>query len=376
MLGNYMLQSVRDAQIAIVGPNLASQLMMASSFLSLAVGNQAHRLVQPTINSTAEYIRLFYRFYCIVLLISMSVPLSDGGNEIPLCIAFLCTQTLNNMAISLQWSFASDVFSTVKYFSFFGAAATIGQFAGSLVALLPFVSLRFLPLLVSISLEFSSYCMVRSASLSSETPRKAENKVDQLWLGDYYAQAIAVYMLFYASSLSLIYLERTAAVSDEMDFESAARTSAQLNVVAAILTFAVQVQVARGTSFLSRIDVGIFVLPILTLAHVVFFQFSSQYHLWGILAFELLRRILAFAIVKPVREALYNVMERRKKYSVKSVVDTFMYKGGMGIGAAMYRWNLNVSALQLTLFYVTFSVLWILCSVVILKQRNKLCNSN
>ena len=44
--------------------------------------------------------------------------------------------------------------------------------------------------------------------------------------------------------------------------------------------------------------------------------------------FEIARRVTAFAVSKPCREALYSVVSREEKYVAKSVIDTFVYRIG------------------------------------------------
>ena len=57
-----------------------------------------------------------------------------------------------------------------------------------------------------------------------------------------------------------------------------------------------------------------------------------------IACFEVSRRVTAFAVSKPCREALYTVVSREKKYTAKSVIDTFIYRLGGSAGAVLYSY--------------------------------------
>lgn len=54
--------------------------------------------------------------------------------------------------------------------------------------------------------------------------------------------------------------------------------------------------------------------------------------------FEVARRVTAFAVSKPCKEALYTVVSREKKYAAKTVIDTFVYRFGGMIGALSYSY--------------------------------------
>jgi AAA family ATP:ADP antiporter len=50
-----------------------------------------------------------------------------------------------------------------------------------------------------------------------------------------------------------------------------------------------------------------------------------------------LRRVGEYAITRPSRDSLYTVCTRAEKYKAKSLIDTFIYRGGDATSASMYQ---------------------------------------
>ena len=49
------------------------------------------------------------------------------------------------------------------------------------------------------------------------------------------------------------------------------------------------------------------------------------------------RRVGEYAITRPSRDALYTVCTREEKYKAKSLIDTFIYRGGDATSASVYQ---------------------------------------
>ena len=51
-----------------------------------------------------------------------------------------------------------------------------------------------------------------------------------------------------------------------------------------------------------------------------------------LVAFQIARRTLDYALMRPARESLYVPLAREDKYKTKNVIDTFVYRGGDQVG--------------------------------------------
>jgi AAA family ATP:ADP antiporter len=49
------------------------------------------------------------------------------------------------------------------------------------------------------------------------------------------------------------------------------------------------------------------------------------------------RRVSDYALTRPCRDALFTVVSREEKYKAKSLIDTFVYRGGDAFSGSLYK---------------------------------------
>jgi ATP:ADP antiporter, AAA family len=49
------------------------------------------------------------------------------------------------------------------------------------------------------------------------------------------------------------------------------------------------------------------------------------------------RRVGDYALTRPCRDALFTVVSREEKYKAKSLIDTFVYRGGDALSGSLYK---------------------------------------
>jgi AAA family ATP:ADP antiporter len=49
------------------------------------------------------------------------------------------------------------------------------------------------------------------------------------------------------------------------------------------------------------------------------------------------RRVGDYALTRPCRDALFTVVSRAEKYKAKSLIDTFVYRGGDALSGSLYK---------------------------------------
>jgi len=365
--GNYVLQPVRDAQVRFVGKDWSAWLLMACTVLSLLVSPLGQLLVKERLRGTAESVQKLFRVLAVLLLLGAAVPIQSeeaSREKSDALVAFVCgfyvlSQTINLLAISVLWSLSSDLVThgeslkiSVKHNSLFGAACTIGQGAGSVLASICLhfgLNVNFLLPIVAVLLETAGRFVVRaSEGIEYDADEKiGEDRKPQmtflelvhLLIVDPFIAMLCLYTFAYTSTMSLIYLERSHAVAEaKLSLEEVAKLSAQLSFYSAVATFIIQVGFS-STDFAAFLGIrsALTALPLLTFLGFVFVHESKMGRLFTIMAFEFTRRVTSFAISKPVRESLYGVLPSSTKFAAKSIVDTFMYRFGMGIGALLSK---------------------------------------
>jgi ATP/ADP translocase len=75
-----------------------------------------------------------------------------------------------------------------------------------------------------------------------------------------------------------------------------------------------------------------------------------------------IRRVGDYALMRPSRESLFTVVTRDEKYKAKSLIDTFVYRGGDATNGSMYDLltkTLSVSAAGVGWFGAALSAVWL-----------------
>ena len=53
--------------------------------------------------------------------------------------------------------------------------------------------------------------------------------------------------------------------------------------------------------------------------------------------YEIVRRVGEYGIMRPCRDTLYTVVSREEKYKAKSLIDTFVYRGGDATSGSVHQ---------------------------------------
>jgi AAA family ATP:ADP antiporter len=110
---------------------------------------------------------------------------------------------------------------------------------------------------------------------------------------------------------------------------------------------------------------------LMTAGYAVFALLPSFAVLVGVLA---VRRVGEYAITRPCRDSLYTVCTREEKYKAKSLIDTFVYRGGDATSASMYQLltgGLGFSASGVGWFGAFISALWMLLALGLGKSQER-----
>jgi AAA family ATP:ADP antiporter len=84
------------------------------------------------------------------------------------------------------------------------------------------------------------------------------------------------------------------------------------------------------------------------------------------------RRVGEYAITRPCRDSLYTVCTREEKYKAKSLIDTFVYRGGDATSASMFQLltsGLGLNASGVGWFGAFISALWMLLALALGKSQ-------
>jgi len=85
-----------------------------------------------------------------------------------------------------------------------------------------------------------------------------------------------------------------------------------------------------------------------------------------LVAVMMLRRIGEYSITRPARDTLYTVVSREEKYKAKSLIDTFVYRGGDATAASVHAVlssGIGLGLVGVAWFGAAVSALWALVAL-------------
>ena len=345
MFGYYIIRPLRDSMGAAGSDERLKWLYMGtlagtllvSPFFSWLVSRYARRVFLPWC----------YHFFAMNLLVFNLLFSSCQDPDIALSLGgafFLWGSIYNLFAVSVFWSFMSDLYSSEqakRLFGFIALGGTLGaisgaKFAASLGGLLGGSNLM---LVTALLLEACVVCILRLARFfDGDSPLHPDLPPGKgAWsgirrvLGSPYLLAICLFMFLYTLSSTLIYFEqarivRLCCTSEGQRIAVFAQIDFYVNLLAALTQFFLTARIIRFFG----IGPSLAVLPLVTLLTYTWLAFAPS--LGALSWLQTLRRAVEYALEKPCREMLYVVLTREEKYCAKNLIDTFVYRGGDALG--------------------------------------------
>ena len=255
---------------------------------------------------------------------------------------FIWVSVFNLFAVSVFWSFMADLWNTDearRLYGFIAAGGTAGAIVGP--ALTALFSNRIGPVnLLLISMGCLLVCVACIGQLRGWAERQRDAGAPtspserpgilagvRLAMSSPYLLSICAYVILYSTTSTFLYIQQ-AEIIDKSIHSSAERTAlfAQMDLAVNVLTLVIQVLVLQPLLARLGLLVALTVLPLLTL--VGFLGLGLHPVLPMLIAVAVLRRVGEFAIAKPSRETLFNVLGPVEKYQAKNFMDTVVYRGG------------------------------------------------
>jgi AAA family ATP:ADP antiporter len=342
----YVLRPVRDEMGIAGGVKNLPWLFTATFFVMLAVvpifGAMVARIPRR------RFIPLVYHFFvanivAFWLLLTFKVAMADTAK-----VFFVWISVFNLFAVSVFWSFMSDLFASEqgkRLFGFIAAGGSAGALLGPSIAvwLAEPIGRANLLLIAALLLEFAVLCAMRLESatqtLKAETPSSEaaaprEATLGGSWIAGLmmvarspYLAGIALWVALLSLAGTFLYFQQASIVSALTD-DPNKRTAifAQIDLAVSLLTITVQF-LATG-KLIRRFGAGpaAAFLPLVFAGGFLILALTPM--LWVVIAFQALQRAANFAISNPAREVLFTVVSREEKYKAKYVIDNVVFRGG------------------------------------------------
>ncbi len=397
MASYYILQPLRDGVGAMLGdtPTLflwtMAAMLLVNPLFTMLMGRIPRQRLVPVI----------YRFFMVnmmLFIVGFKAIGMDSGQEIvgpgrliP-SIFFVWVSIFSLFAMSLFWSVMADRFSGAqgrKFFGFIGAGGTLGQMAGSALAVklvhslgatnLIFVSIMLLEISVRWRPSIDDVIQDQQATESKAAGSSSHKEKPKPWTGlmlvlrSPYIFGICGYLFLYTFTSSFIYLQRQMVVADVFKTnEDKTNFFAQMNLISSTGTLFVQLFVTGRLISSLGLVFSLSLVPAFTC--IGFVALAMRPGLIMLSFFDALRKMLNFAIARPSREILFTVVSKEDKYIAKNFVDTFVYRAGDSLASFAFT---GIKALELggqaySWTAVPFSMLWFaVAAALAMAQRKK-----
>jgi AAA family ATP:ADP antiporter len=368
----FVLRPIRDAVAAASGASklswmfagtLTVTLLCNPLFSSLVVRFPSRRFVPFTYHFFAVNLAAFY------VLLKVVAP--TEGTTVDVWVGrafFVWTSVFNMFVVSVFWCFMADVFRSEqakRLFGFIGLGGTLGTVAGSsaTAVLASRIGTANLVIVSIVLLELAVFAVSRFPADTGvhRTPeeRAAETRPigGSVWSGltnlvrSPYLAGIATFLVLYTVGSTVLYFAQSDIVGREYP-DRASRTTvlAQIELAAQTLTIVCQAFFTGRIIRWVGLGVALALLPLVSIVGFTALAFAPVFMTLAV--FTVIRRGANFALTNPSMEALFTVVSREDKYKAKSLIETFVYRGGDQLSAWFYA---GLSALGLTLVGISFA---------------------
>ena len=303
---------------------------------------------------------------------------------------YIWVSVFNLFVVAVFWSLMADVFTREQAGRLFGviaAGASTGGLLGPLIAgrlAVPLGTINLLlvsAVLLAASLVFMTR-VIRWQRLCATAARGAET--DQALGGSVFAAfsqvlrspyllGIALFVLLVTWVSTFLYLEQQAYVARIFSTRDE-RTRFFSNVDFWVQCFSLITQLFIFSRLFKWVGFKVMLVSVpalMTAGYALFALVPSFPVLVGVLA---VRRIGEYAIARPCRDSLFTVVTREEKYKAKSLIDTFVYRGGDALSASVYKaltGGLGASASGVGWFGAFISVLWMLLAFALGRAQER-----
>ncbi|MFO0839515.1 MAG: MFS transporter [Phycisphaerae bacterium] len=360
----YVLRPLRDAMGLVGGTRNLPYLFVGTLVITVLLNPLFSQLVSRY--SRRVFIPATYRFFSLNLLIFfVLIRALPPDRQVWLArVFFVWASAYTLFAVAVFWGLMADLFEggrAKRLFPFIGVGGTLGAIAGSSMttglaerigmAQLILVAIVLLELALLAMRQACRYCDELRSLRSSpqEESGQSERALDAderriggtAWDGlirtlrSPYLIGISLYILAMTVTSSLLYFEQGRVV-DEAITDRAARAAffARIDLFVNVLCLISQTLIAGRILTWAGVGANLALMPLITAS-----GFAAQgggAALTAIFWFQVARRAGEYALARPGREVLFTVVSRADKYKAKSLIDTFVYRGGDAMGAGLY----------------------------------------
>jgi AAA family ATP:ADP antiporter len=383
LAGYYVLRPLRDEMGIAGGVRNLPWLFTATFFTMLAAVPLFGAVVAKL--PRQRFIPLVYHFFVANIAIFWLMLTFGIARAEVARVFFVWISVFNLFAVSVFWSFMSDLYGSEqgkRLYGFIAAGGSAGALLGPLatVSLVKAIGPVNLLIVAAVLIEAAIACAHRleraAPALKEGVDADGRSKPDSKGLGGSWLAGLAMvlrspYLAGIALWVSLLSLAGTFLYLQQADIVKAAsddpavrtRIFATIDLAVGVLTLIVQF-LATGR-LIARFGAGPAAgfLPLVFGAG--FCALAGSPGLGVVIAFQAIQRTANFALSNPAREILFTVLDREEKYKAKSVIDMVVFRGVDSASSLLYGWmrGLGMELTTISLATVPVTGAWLVLSL-------------
>ncbi len=375
----YVLRPIRDEMANQVGAKNLAELFTYVFITMLIVvpifGWLTARFPRKTL------LPWIYGFFALNL-VGFFAWMQAGGEQSALTgrVFYAWTSVFSLFVVSVFWSFMADLFVTEqarRLYGFIAAGGTVGALVGPTVTSTMVASLgpKNLMLVSAGFLVVAIVCIQRlraweRAQNLDAAARALHAQEDQpiggsIWAGlrdvlkSPYLLGICAFLFAYSLLSTLLYFQQVEMLPAAIK-SSTERTQLLARVDLAVNVLVLLVQVLAFGTLMKRLGTRFMLVAMPILSVLGFVALAAVPTLATLIVFGVLRRAGEYALSKPARETLFNVLPPEQKYKAKNVIDTVVHRGGDWLSTLMFSGlkSQGVTITQLSMIAVPIALGW------------------
>jgi ATP:ADP antiporter, AAA family len=360
LCGYYILRPVRDAMgaspelqaifpsalvewVSALGWDLSDftlQILFTCTFISMLI-------LQPLYGALVSrfprrvFLPVVYAIFIACLLVFYALfDREITGRGIAF---FVWVAVFNLFAVSVFWSYMSDIFSNKAarlFYGFIGVGGTLGAMTGPLITKYLSKQLGVANLLL-VSVGFLLLCLVFIVLLSEYAKRAEKERGtktnDEVIGGSFWAgfrivrdtpmlRAFAMLMFFGVGVGTLLYNEQAAIARQIASDEARTAFYANIDFWINLVTLTVQLTVTPAVLFRFG-PKPLLLIPAIGIT-IGYAALAAMPIPMLVAIVQIMTRAGEFSMSKPSRETIYTRVDREARYKAKAFIDTAVYRGG------------------------------------------------
>ncbi len=350
----YIVRPMRD-EMGVAGGVENLQWLFTGTFLAMLAAVPLFGWVSSRF-PRRRFVPLVYYFFIANLLLFFVLFKSDLTHAWVARAFFIWASVFNLFVVSVFWSLMADIFTNEqarRVFGFIAAGGSCGALAGPLITTSLAIPLGPTNLLL-VSAFFLAWAVLAVQRLNawSETTdlpdasgQRSQDRQQpmggglfdgiRLVLRSPYLLGIGVLMLLFTTLATFLYFQQAQIIADSFpDPERRTAVFAAIDLAVNSLTILIQVFLTGRLVKWLGLAATLALVPLLLGVGFVVLGFAPV--LAVLVVVQVIRRAGNYAIMRPAREMLYVVLNKREKYKAKNFIDTVVYRGGDLVSAWLY----------------------------------------